>query len=238
MGNSLLIMAVSKNDLPTVKRLLNSGTDVNEKGLAPGCGPTLYTPLVFAAKEGFVEICDTLLKSPDIDVNGQDGNGRTALHHASCAGHARVVELLLRKREVNVNVRSSQDSEATPLHLAVIKSHEECVKLLLEKDGINVNATDKDNDAPIHLAAFVGNEEVVKLLLKCPSIDVNKPAREHRYTALHAAAMSRNTKIVRLLVTNAETDIDVKDSQGRTFLDFSGTPKVPSLQDLLSLLSN
>ncbi|KAJ2914024.1 hypothetical protein MD484_g6396, partial [Candolleomyces efflorescens] len=88
------------------------------------------TPLITAAVEGHWRICDLLLQHPDIDVNAQNGTtvaarhrdintrmsrtgaGTTALMAACAGGHKRVVDLLLRREDIDVDVKNSAGKTA------------------------------------------------------------------------------------------------------------------------------
>lgn len=63
------------------------------------------------------------------DVNAPNpGNGQTALHAASAAGHKKLVAYLLTQ---GANVNAKDNSGNTPLHLAAAAGHEDTVRALL-----------------------------------------------------------------------------------------------------------
>ena len=59
--------------------------------------------LIFAASHGRDDLVARLLVYQDVDVNERNGRGRTALFAAASKGHARVVELLLEREDVQVS---------------------------------------------------------------------------------------------------------------------------------------
>ncbi|OHT05254.1 hypothetical protein TRFO_27069 [Tritrichomonas foetus] len=97
-----LILAADSGSLNSVKLIIEyGGFNVNaaEKELK-------RTALMLAAKKGYSEIVDELLKIPDIDVNKSDISGMTALHFACRKGDTASVELLLKMPDIDVNVQS------------------------------------------------------------------------------------------------------------------------------------
>jgi len=76
----------------------------------------------------------------------------------------------------------------------------ERVAALLDRDPVLVNAYSDDGFYPLGLAAFFAHPDTVRLLL-ARGANVTQAARNPmRVQALHAAAASRSTEIVRLLV--------------------------------------
>src|SRR6476620_1307900 len=83
--------------------------------------------LLRAARLGNADTVKSLLTSPNVDVNGVDADGNTALIEAARSGHDDVVEALLIAR-ANVNAKNKQGK--TALMLASEGGHDECVRLL------------------------------------------------------------------------------------------------------------
>nr|XP_009936738.1 PREDICTED: caskin-2 [Opisthocomus hoazin] len=107
-----------------------------------------------------------------LNVNYQDADGFSALHHAALGGSL-VAQLLLNS---HLALREGQAKDATdpnyptPLHLAAKNGHKEIIRQLL-KAGIEINKQTKTGTA-LHEAALYGKTEVVRLLLE-GGVDVN-----------------------------------------------------------------
>ena len=73
------------------------------------------------------------------------------MHYAAKNGKTEIVELLLAKKDIDVNIKDN-DGE-TPLHKAVEVGVTEIVKLLLSKENIDMNARDSERleVLPLHL---------------------------------------------------------------------------------------
>jgi ankyrin repeat protein len=85
--------------------------------------------LLRAARLGNADTVKSLLASPNVDVNGVDADGNTALIEAARFGHDDVVEALLIAR-ADVNAKNKQGK--TALMLASEGGHDDCVRLLTQ----------------------------------------------------------------------------------------------------------
>src|SRR5689334_1427287 len=85
--------------------------------------------LLRAARAGNADTVKTLLTSPNVDVNGVDAEGNTALIEAARFGHDDVVQALLIAK-ADVNVKNKQGK--TALMLASEGGHDDCVRLLMQ----------------------------------------------------------------------------------------------------------
>ncbi|HEY6898047.1 MAG TPA: ankyrin repeat domain-containing protein [Rhodocyclaceae bacterium] len=84
-GDSALMFAAYRGDLPMVKQLLTAGADINQPG---------WNALHYAAYQGRDEVAKLLL-AQGADPNRRAQNGQTALMLAAANGHAEVVKALL-----------------------------------------------------------------------------------------------------------------------------------------------
>jgi ankyrin repeat protein len=212
-GTTALMWAVSERNLDAVKLLLAHGADVNARSyfvpsahgrgfegatpVAPKPDQTVeelaggwFTPLMFAAREGDVEIARTLVAA-GADLNAIGGDGKDALGLAIFNGQYELASFLI-DNKANVNHADAQ--RFTPLFWAVDRRNMELgtngfpwvvtadplplIKKLLDAGadpnaivnntprGRNRNASPRIVFATaLHRAAFAGDLELAKLLL-------------------------------------------------------------------------
>ncbi|KAM8704793.1 hypothetical protein ACLKA7_009274 [Drosophila subpalustris] len=134
-------------------------------------------------------------RSPNI--NCQDVNGYTSLHHACLNGHSSIVRLLLaHNAEIDVpDIRGS-----TPLFLASWAGHQDIVKMLLFHTPMsaNPNAQTIENETPLHSGAQHGHNTVVAILL---SFGADPSIRNNSFqTALDLAAQFGRLQVVQTLL--------------------------------------
>lgn len=97
-GETPLHVAVRRNDVESAKILIEGGSDINAavQGSSVYAG---YTPLHFAASQGFLDIAAVLLDRKDIRVSRGSSFGHVGapLHVACMSGNEIMAELLLSK---------------------------------------------------------------------------------------------------------------------------------------------
>ncbi|KAH8388291.1 hypothetical protein KR093_002991 [Drosophila rubida] len=165
--------------------------------------------LLEAARKGDIKIVGKLLeltakrhgplssfrRSPNI--NCQDVNGYTALHHACLNGHSSIVRLLL-AHNAQIDVPDIRGS--TPLFLASWAGHQDIVKMLLFNTPVpaNPNAQTIENETPLHSGAQHGHNTVVAILL---SFGADPNIRNNSFqTALDLAAQFGRLQVVQTLL--------------------------------------
>ncbi|KAH0568065.1 transient receptor potential channel pyrexia-like [Cotesia glomerata] len=200
------------------------------------------TCLLVACWLGQIEIVKALLQR-GTNISIRDGHGRTPLHLAACAGHVKIIEILL-KHGANPNdwdfnkeytalhcaaaignlssvkclIKSGGNVDAglpgrTPLHYAVMSNAADCVEALL-KAGASPNNPQVYTETPLHAAASLGAACSVSLLLHYGA-DVRVQSGAARSTPLHLAAEEGSSECVKLLV-KAGAPINAKNSRGHT----------------------
>ena len=166
----------------------------------------------------------------------QDQNGDTALHVATQHNNVAVVELLLSLDDIDANVKNADGS--APLHGA----HQVAtLEALLSSDKVDINIKDKDQQSLLVYSAERGNTGVVRVLLSKSGIDVNSVC-EDQQTALHVMCDSfmfhelpgAYKEIVSVLVGHPDIDLNLKDSHGKTALDYAD--ESPGLEALVEIL--
>ncbi|MEE9615202.1 MAG: ankyrin repeat domain-containing protein [Thermodesulfobacteriota bacterium] len=151
-GKTALAVAVSRNKLPAVKRLLsNDGKTVSQD--------LRYSAAGIAALAGYLPILKVLLDS-GLDVNGKISTF-SLLHLAAQSRNPEVARELLR-RGVLVDVEDSNGE--TPLfHAAGPEGVRTLVEVFIEA-GADVNKKNKYGNCPLTLALAENNHDSAALL--------------------------------------------------------------------------
>ncbi len=210
IGNKSKLLRGASNGglLWLVKKLLDSGVDVNTKGGLMG-----NTPIHNASLAGRTKVAMFLL-SRGADVNAKDKFGASPLSTAAYSGQTDVAKLLL-QHGAEVNYISKFGD--TPLNVAINHNHTEMVKLLI-KHGANVNTKTKLDVTPLEIAISKGHVKIVKLLLG-QGANVRRKTKSG-VTLLDMAAFKGETEIVKLLLDHG-ANTNTKNKFGLTSLDMA-----------------
>ncbi|XP_067225708.1 caskin-2 isoform X1 [Chanodichthys erythropterus] len=131
-----------------------------------------------------------------LNVNYQDQDGFSALHHAALTGTTDLLSLLL-EAQATVDIKDSNGMR--PLHYAAWQGKAETVLMLL-RAGASVNGASQDGQIPLHLAAQYGHYEVSEMLLQHQSnpCTVNKVKK----TPLDLACEFGRLRVTQLLLSS------------------------------------
>ncbi|XP_077590151.1 caskin-1 isoform X4 [Stigmatopora nigra] len=97
-----------------------------------------------------------------VNVNFQDTDGFSPLHHAALNGNLELITLLL-ESQAAVDIRDQKGMR--PLHYAAWQGKAEPMKMLL-KSGSSVNVQSDEGQIPLHHAAQHGHYDVSEMLLQ------------------------------------------------------------------------
>ncbi|XP_077172935.1 caskin-1 isoform X2 [Paroedura picta] len=97
-----------------------------------------------------------------VNVNFQDTDGFSALHHAALNSNTELISLLL---EAQAAVDIKDNKGMRPLHYAAWQGKKEPMKMVL-KAGSCVNIPSDEGQIPLHLAAQHGHYDVSEMLLQ------------------------------------------------------------------------
>lgn len=132
-----------------------------------------------------------LIESGAVNINKQDGEGRTLLHYSARMGSvAKVGWLLDHGADSNIHDKN----HCQPLHEAASQSYTPVVELLLAADA-NPHAKTKHGSLPTHRAAWV-SEKNLELLLDAGA-DVRAKSDDGR-TITKIASVSENLAVQRI----------------------------------------
>lgn len=142
-----------------------------------------------------------------IDINEEDDDGLTALHHAAEGGHPKCVEILL-QNGADVNGKGS------PLHMV---RDVETAQLLFQAKA-TLNAHDECGNSPLQTAIRKGKQELVEFFLSVGA-EV-QCANAKGQTPLHTLCSSylakpHEEKLTRKMIEMG-ANVNSKDSQGRS----------------------
>lgn len=133
----------------------------------------------------------------------------TDLHKAAYKGEMRTVKQLVEEYDADVNAVGA--GGRTPLHRAVLSNSTEIIKFLLEY-GAQVGAADAVGRTPLHWAA-IQNLPQCGALLVSSGADVNATTKKGA-SPLHFAAEQGHKEFVSWLLSVANIDVDLLDSNG------------------------
>ncbi|BCS05512.1 ankyrin repeat domain-containing protein [Aspergillus luchuensis] len=181
-GGVAIHWAVTGNNGSTMRQLLELGCDVT---LRDGTG---RDALSHAAEQGKIEMMKILIESGVVDIDGKDGQGRTAFSWAA-APYSETINrspgpkkswdqlqkeamyLLLSTGRVDVNSRDKH--QWTPLLWAVQRNKPVAVDILLEASETEVDCRSVTGKTPLTVAAMCGHEAMLCKLLQSGRADVN-----------------------------------------------------------------
>ncbi|HLO87957.1 MAG TPA: ankyrin repeat domain-containing protein [Nostocaceae cyanobacterium] len=149
-----LMEAVTRKDLATVKQLIQSGVDIDERYPILNGFNDAHTPLLVAARDGdtedATEIVQELLKA-GADVNAVEPTfGAVPLHKAVYNGRAAITWVLVEQPGININFQGATNGY-TPLHDALWHGYVECAEILLNA-GARLDLKGHDGKTPLDIA--------------------------------------------------------------------------------------
>ena len=214
--NSLLAQEVQRKNFEGIQNLVNQGADVNtliwdewpclhrvalfgledaftfllERGADPNPPVQIRKPLYWAASGGHESICRLLLDHED--ATGPISNladNQAAFNAAAEHGSLVIVRMIMRRREVNLNIKNQYDE--TPLQSAAKKGHTKMVKFLVDQGALLEDHS--QGDQGLISAASAGHFEVVKILCSEGKVSANVQDGQGRTALCYAAGLKDPT---------------------------------------------
>ncbi len=148
-----------------------------------------------------------------LDPNTTRDEVREALYKGCASGDAKLVDLILKKRIVDLNIQVGINEEGTskqhPMISACVNGHHEVVQLLIA-NGVSVDLQNEDGISALMCASNFGHYEVVKLLI-INGAEVNVKEKDGE-SALMLASQEGHGEVTKILLENgANVDLQNKD---------------------------
>ncbi|KAI4089866.1 MAG: hypothetical protein LQ344_005125 [Seirophora lacunosa] len=170
--------------------------------------------LHLAAFFGLDQVVTRLVKGQH-SVDCRDPLGTTPLMYAAAAGHAKVVQVLLRE---GADPSLACQRSATALHRGIEGNYVDVVRHLLNAPKIDVNAISTVRSGytgytPLMLAVSYQRTEIVPMILQTSGLDVDLVfgPEQSKTTALSLAACYENAQIVRQILSHPSVNVNKRD---------------------------
>lgn len=162
-GKAALSEAIKFNHGDIAMLLIKHGADPNELYIDEEGNPhNLLMDSIIVENEEFAEA----LLSKNAKIDHVDESGVTVLIQAAHRGMINIVETLLIKNDLTLDVNAANNEGITALIAASSEGHSEIIELLLKsKVAVQVDAVDTDGTTALMAAAVRGHAGVVKSLL-------------------------------------------------------------------------
>lgn len=202
-----LISAIMNHDLPTTKRTVNNGANVNFQDINGNHS------LNIAIQNGYTNIALFLIDH-GANINLANWQGSTPLHEASFHGRLDMVKALIRK---NAKINLFDEQKMTALHNAALNGHHQIVQFLIS-EGANTETKDIYNKSPLDDARRNNHSVVIKLLNPNDDLD-DKNHFEWLYKQINTLSCKQlEQKVLHLSAHRLQELINHPDDQGRTSL--------------------
>ncbi|KAH8629770.1 hypothetical protein IG631_14347 [Alternaria alternata] len=236
------------------KVLLHDGTPDVQDDVVIRYSVSGRTALHYVARNGMEEIVQLLLTTRKVDCTLQDSAGQLAWHKAAKYGHAKILPLLLAQGihplsrigetrngvEPDPKIKEYDGHLNTALHVAAKWSQPEVVSYLVDSFPDIVPLQNDLGETALTLAIVMRDVDMVDLLLRksflkgvdaCVNIEDKAKRRP-----IHQSVYDRSGKCMRLLLSYEGIELDVKDTEDRTPLDFAAEYGYPChIEQLLKL---
>jgi len=212
-GEPPLYIAVEKGYLPVVNELIEA-MSVNK---AANFNQLIDDAIRVAIEFGHLEIFKALIEAQDdFNIVPQSGvhKGRSILHMLASNGRVEMIQLLLLKRQADINLIANDGpfQGCSSLFIAIHENHTSIAELLIN-NGASINQFQQAGPYQginlLHMASFHGNLEITAMLLKHNAIAYLKQ-RSGSYLScspLYIAANRGHASVVeRLIESGAEAN--------------------------------
>ena len=183
--------------------------------------PDQVQPLVLAVQCADTKTVEYVLSRQEVDVNGRDIHGNTALHLAAQHGRGDVVDMLMNHPDINDTIQNNDRKQAFQLAKTADLAQNMQIKRGTYIEKVNKQFTEALRSKDDALTDLLDNPRASSLL------DLNKADSEGN-TPLHHAAANRDSSLVSLLL-NHGADAFPRNKKGKLPTDLSKDDKIKAL---------
>ena len=127
--------------------------------------PEKQSFLSLAIINGMTKLAHQLIATKEVDVNKQDHQGHSALHHSAWCNQPTMMEHLLQRRSLDVNLKDL--CGRTALHVAAACGNARLVKQLIGDPRTDVDCKNNYKETPFSAARGGNHQHVVNILERC-----------------------------------------------------------------------
>jgi ankyrin repeat protein len=171
------------------------------------------SPFHVAAEYGHADVVLALIENDDqLNVNGLDSTGRTALSLAAANGHAEVVAVLFAHPRIKVN--QPDKNGYMPVLWATLAKSERVMAYFLTDQRVDLDCEDKEKRTPLSWAAEECAVGVISKLIQSKRVNMAHRDSDGR-TPISYAAKHGHLDVVQLLLDSEPEQASIQDNHGR-----------------------
>jgi len=232
---TLLHRSIDENREDIACFLIRAGCDLNtprRPGPNGAGGDEAFDgqgPLHLSAQWGQDEVVTTLIEQ-GTDINRQDAEGKTVLHHAIENGHSGIINMLLGCPGINLTCRDKFG--LSPFACAMTFKNNSAARVILELEPGAAEQPDSRGKNFLHTAILKGDLESLLFLI---SISVNvhsKTTDANKLAPLLLAVQGGNAMMVRNLIL-AGANLQERTLTGQTGLHLAADRDLPEITSVL-----
>lgn len=178
----------------------------------------------WASQRNSIDLLELLLSLPadrGLDVNALDRLNYTPLHACCNVNAVEHIKLLLKREDVDINIRNEEGQTAV---MAACRVGGEAAELLITHPRTSLAAVANNGYTALHAALSRGHRAVVETLLQCPDVDPNLSAGSGP-PVLHCP--SKESLRHFLQAAGGRVNVNFRDENGSNLLHFAAIMNQP-----------